>query len=68
MARRSVKGYLDADDLNALGLLRPALSGFTSDAFDVTVTAKVGTARRILSRRLIRDPETGAIRHLPLDL
>lgn len=61
MGRRVAKGYLDRSDLAALGLLTPPLAGFTSDAFEVTVTAESGRARSVLKRRLLRDRDTGQV-------
>lgn len=65
LARRAAKGFLDQSDFAALGLPLPLLSGFTSDTYDVTVVASVADARSVLSRRLQRDPETGAVQNLP---
>lgn len=61
VARRAAKGSLDRSDLVALGLAQPPLSGFTCDVFDVRAIAKVGEARAVLVRRLIRDLDTGDI-------
>ncbi len=65
-ARRNAKGYLEPSDLAALGLVVPPTAGFTSQAFDVRSSAQVGDARRIVSHRLLRDPEIGTIRSIPL--
>jgi general secretion pathway protein K len=59
--RRAAKGYLERSDLTALGLVRPARVGFTSDVFEVRSEVSVGSARRDLVRRLFRDPETGTV-------
>jgi len=61
VARRSLKGFLDTSDLAAWGVPQPPLAGFTSDAFDVTSVAHVGKARVVLTRRLLRDPDTGTV-------
>ncbi|WP_299044373.1 type II secretion system protein GspK [uncultured Tateyamaria sp.] len=66
IARRAAKGFLDASDLSALGVPLPPLAGFTSDVFDVTANASVGVARAALRRRLLRDPDSGAVQSIPL--
>jgi general secretion pathway protein K len=61
ISRREAKGFLDHSDFASLGLAVPPMAGFTSDAFGVTATATVGTARYRLARQVLRDPESGQI-------
>ncbi len=61
VARRLLKGFLDTRDFAALGVSQPPLAGFTSDVFDVTSMARVGQARVVVKRRLLRDPDTGTV-------
>ena len=61
IARRAAKGFLEPRDFAALGVAVPALSGFTSDAFDVDAVATVDGARAVLINRLYRDPDTGTV-------
>ncbi|MEM8654283.1 MAG: hypothetical protein AAGF36_06020 [Pseudomonadota bacterium] len=66
IARRTAQGELKANDFAALGLPQPQLAGYTSETFDVRVLASVGDASAMLARRLVRDPDTGAIQRLTL--
>lgn len=61
VARRMATGQLTKQDLNALGLVPPTSGGFTSDAFDVVLHAEVGSARRTLKRRILRDADAGLL-------
>ncbi|MGV6848186.1 MAG: general secretion pathway protein GspK [Marinibacterium sp.] len=65
LARRAAKGFVDRSDLAAFGLVAPPFGGFTSDAFEVAVTAQTGTARTRLTRHILRDAETGEMTILP---
>ncbi len=66
-ARRKGKGFLDREDFRALGVLVPPAAGFTSDTFDVSTEANVGTATRNVKRRIHRDAERGTLTILPLE-
>ena len=66
VARRAAKGYLEPEDLKALGLVLPLLADFRSDTFDVRVLAEVGNARSQLAQRLLRNPESGDVARNPL--
>ncbi|MEL6463991.1 MAG: hypothetical protein AAFQ58_03390 [Pseudomonadota bacterium] len=66
IARRKGAGELTANDLAALGLPQPQLAGYTSNVFDVRALASVGDARAVLMRRLVRDPDAGAVQSLAL--
>jgi general secretion pathway protein K len=67
VARRSVSGQLTKQDLSALGLVPPALAGFTSDTFDIALRAQVGVARRALKRRILRGTKAGVLEITPID-
>ncbi|WP_299613327.1 type II secretion system protein GspK [uncultured Tateyamaria sp.] len=66
IARRAAQGWLEARDLAALGVVQPPISGYTSDTFDVTTVASVGEARARLTRRLVRDTDTGEVHRIAL--
>ncbi len=57
--RRTKAGFLTPDDLNAANVVLPDGLGFTSDLFQVQVTARIGTTEQTVTSLLQRTSGTG---------
>ncbi|MGC3939110.1 type II secretion system minor pseudopilin GspK [Roseobacter sp. EG26] len=64
-ARRASQGFLIRADLSDLGVVQPALAGWQSHNYDISVTATVGDVTMTYDRRVLRDPKSGRVIDLP---